>query len=92
MTRPLLIKHRAPLPGNVRQAKGPKSWMTHSEVIRPSLGEFETCPDWVPSMDTGQRVARIILKTMDVYGFDHRANRVAKVRNVSRLGSHKSSR
>jgi hypothetical protein len=24
----------------------------HAEVIRGSLGEFETYPDWVPSMDT----------------------------------------
>ena len=49
--------------------------------------EFETCPDWVPTMDTGQRSARITVKTIVVHRFDHRANRVAKVRNVSRLGS-----
>ena len=45
----------------------------------------------VPAMDTSQRVARITLKTMGAYGFDHRANWVAKVRNVSRLGSHQKS-
>ncbi len=39
-------------------------------------------------MDTGQQLAWIALKTMDDYGFDQRAKRVAKVRNVSRLGSH----
>ncbi len=39
-------------------------------------------------MDSGQQAARITLKTMCVYGFDYSANRVAKVRNVSRLGSH----
>ena len=38
-------------------------------------------------MDSGQHFARIILKTMSVHGFDHRVNRAAKVRNVSRLGS-----
>jgi hypothetical protein len=52
-----------------------------------SLGEFETCPDWVPVMDTGRQFARIALKTMGDYGFDQRADRVTKVRNVSRLGS-----
>jgi hypothetical protein len=46
-----------------------------------------SCPDWVPVMDTGQHFARIALKTMVDHGFDQRADRVAKVRNVSRLGS-----
>jgi hypothetical protein len=50
-------------------------------------GEFETCPDWVPGMDTGQRLAPINLKTLRVHGLDHSANWAAKVRNVSRLGS-----
>jgi hypothetical protein len=50
-------------------------------------GEFETCPDWAPAMDTGQRFTRITLKTMRVDGFHHRANWVVKVRNVSRLGT-----
>jgi hypothetical protein len=59
----------------------------HPEVILGSPGEFETCPDWVPGMDTGQQFARIALKTMGDYGFDQRANRAAKVRNVSTLGS-----
>jgi len=48
-------------------------------------------PDWVPAMDTGQRIVRITLKTMGVYWFDHRANWPAKVRNVSSVGSHKLS-
>jgi hypothetical protein len=38
-------------------------------------------------MDAGQRIARITLKTMRVDGFDHRANWVSKVRNVSKVGS-----
>jgi hypothetical protein len=42
---------------------------------------------WVPAMDAGQQFARIAIKTMSDPGFDHRANRGAKVRNVSRLGS-----
>lgn len=50
-------------------------------------GEFETCPDWVPAMDMGQRSARIALKTRRIGGFHHRANWPAKVRNVSTLGS-----
>ena len=49
------------------------------------------CPDWVPSMDVGQRFARITVKTIAVHGFDHRASRVAKVRNVSRLRSQYQS-
>jgi len=52
-----------------------------------SLGEFETCPDWVPVMDTGQQFERFAPKTMGDHGFDQRADRVAKVRNV---GSHMS--
>lgn len=35
----------------------------------------------------GSAFARIALRTMDVHGFDHTANWVAKVRNVSRVGS-----
>jgi len=38
-------------------------------------------------MDTGQQFERIALKTMGDHGFDQRANRVAKVRNVSNVGS-----
>src|SRR6266571_4205792 len=49
--------------------------------------KFETCPDWVPVMDTGQHFARIALKTMGQHGFDYKATWAAKVRNVSRLGS-----
>lgn len=52
------------------------------EVILGSLDEFETCPNRVPAIDTGQLVVRITAKTMGVHGFDHRANCVAKVRNV----------
>jgi hypothetical protein len=52
------------------------------------LGQFETCPDWVPGMDKSQRAARITMKTRRIGGFHQRANWVAKVRNVSRLGSH----
>jgi hypothetical protein len=50
--------------------------------------EFETCPVWVPGVDVGRRAAVILMKTILFQGFDHRANWVAKVRNVSRLGSH----
>jgi len=38
-------------------------------------------------MDTGQRSARITVKTIVVHRFDRRASRVAKVRNVSKVGS-----
>ena len=55
-----------------------------------SSGEFETCPDWVPTVDKRRRCARIDLKTMDVGGFDQRDNWPAKVRNVSSVGSQKS--
>jgi hypothetical protein len=62
----------------------------HPEVPLGSLGEFETCPDWVPVMDTGQQFARIALKTMGDHGFDQRADQVAKVRNVSNVGANQN--
>ena len=40
-------------------------------------------------MDKRRRCARIDLKTIDVCGFDQRANWAAKVRNVSSVGSHR---
>ncbi len=49
---------------------------------RDGSPEFETCP---PGMDTGQQLAQIEIKTMSDPGFGHKANRVAEVRNVSRL-------
>jgi hypothetical protein len=39
-----------------------------------SPGEFETCPDWVPTLDRRPRCARISPKTIDVCGFDQRVN------------------
>jgi hypothetical protein len=66
-----------------------KSWMTaHPELILGSLGEFETCPDWVPGMDTARPFASMMIKTESVHGLDHTANWLAKVRNVSSVGSH----
>ncbi len=47
---------------------------THPKVIPGQSGEFETCPDWVPGVDTGQRFAPISLKTIRAHGFDHMAN------------------
>src|SRR5271169_5340148 len=38
-------------------------------------------------MDRGQQLAWIALKTKGDHGFDKRANRVARVRNVSNVGS-----
>jgi hypothetical protein len=72
--------------GCVRRASGLVQ-TRHPEVILFSPGQFETCPPWVPGMDSGERFARIALKTIPVHRFDHRANWAAKVRNVSRLGS-----
>jgi hypothetical protein len=43
----------------------------HPEITGP-LGEFETCPVWVPGMDSGERIARIALKTIPVHRFDQR--------------------
>ena len=41
-----------------------KSCITaHPELILGSLGEFETCPDWVPGMDKLGPSASIIMKT-----------------------------
>jgi hypothetical protein len=36
-----------------------------------SPGEFETCPDWVPTMDSCQQFERITMKTTPVHKFDH---------------------
>src|ERR1035441_5739949 len=67
------------------------AWLTaHPELILGSLGEFETCPDWVPSMDTARPSASMMMKNKIVHGFDHTANWIAKVRNVSRLGRQPS--
>jgi len=41
-------------------------------------------------MDTGQQFAQIAVNTMDDHGFDQRANRVAKVRDVSSMGSQEA--
>jgi hypothetical protein len=40
-------------------------------------GEFETCPIWVPGMNMGRQFAPIIMKTIRINGFDHKANWVA---------------
>src|ERR1022692_2035619 len=67
------------------------AWLTaHPELILGSLREFETCPDWVPSMDTARPSASMMMKNKIVHGFDHTANWIAKVRNVSRLGSQQN--
>jgi hypothetical protein len=58
-------------------------------ILRPP-GEFETCPDWVPGRDTARLSAPMMMKAKSVHGFDHTANWMAKVRNVSRLGSQLS--
>ena len=36
--------------------------------------EFETCPDWAPSLEQRRRCAGTALKKMHVCGFDQRAN------------------
>ena len=51
----------------------------HPEVTLGSLGGFETCPDWVPVMDTGQQFARISFKTTGDHWFDHSSRSAAKV-------------
>src|ERR1035441_5047758 len=52
------------------------------------LGEFETCPNWGPSVDTHRRPTRISLKGLRFHQFDHSVSWPTKVRNVSRPGSH----
>src|ERR1019366_10239037 len=80
--------HPAALQRGVKEARLPGgSVSSHKGPFVRSSGEFETCPDWVPTVDKRRRCARIDLKTMDVCGFDQWANWVAKVRNASRLGS-----
>src|ERR1017187_6783008 len=66
--------------------------MTAQPEITGSLCKFETCPDWVPAMDSCQQFAWITLKTMPAHGFDHCSVWAAKVRNVSRLGSQTPSK
>jgi hypothetical protein len=55
-------------------------------LILGSLGEFETCPRWVPAMDGRWRTKLDTPKTLGVDKFDHSARWPAKVRNASRLG------
>ena len=72
---------------------------SQAELVDPSLSaptgekqprscEFETCPGWAPGMDKRRRWLRITLNALLVDRFDHTASWTAKVRNVSRLGSH----
>ena len=49
---------------DIREAPNPGRMTRHPEVTLGSLGEFETCPDWVPILDKRRRFARIALKTM----------------------------
>jgi hypothetical protein len=70
-----------------RRSKHYRGRMTAHPKITGPLGEFETCPDWVPAMDSCQQFAWMTLKTMPVHGFDHSPVWAEKVRNVSRLGS-----
>src|ERR1017187_83315 len=51
------------------------------------LGEFETCPNWGPGVDTHRRPTRISLKGFRFHQFDYSVSWPTKVRNVSRLGS-----
>ena len=51
------------------------------------LGEFETCPNWGPSVDTHRRPTRISLKGLRFHQFDHSVSWLAKVRNASTMGS-----
>lgn len=53
----------------------------HTEVILGAPVGFETCPYWVPAMDSGQRFGGITLKTMPVHGFDHSASLAASARS-----------
>ena len=62
------------------------------EVLLGSSGEFETYPSWVPGVDRSCPSTPIMLKTLGVDGFHHRANWPAKVRNVSNLGSWLATR
>src|SRR6266851_6409023 len=70
-------------------AQADEPWLLGASVLARGVqnGEFETCPVWVLGMDMGWRFGPIVLKTMRVPRFDHGAIWVAKVRNVSRVGS-----
>jgi hypothetical protein len=52
------------------------------------LGEFETCPRWARSLDGRASFARKPLARRQLEWFERTAFQAAKVRNVSRLGSH----
>ena len=58
----------------------------HPEITE-FLGEFETCPDWAPSLDGRATFARMPLIRKQLQRFERAAFHAANVRNVSRLGS-----
>jgi hypothetical protein len=60
----------------------------HPEVILGSIGEFETCPDWVPSLDAIATIDCMPACTKELTRFERTGIYAARVRNVSRLGSH----
>jgi hypothetical protein len=57
----------------------------HPEVISGSLGYFETCPDWVPSLDAIATFDCMPACTKELTRFERIY--AAKVRNVSSVGS-----
>ena len=63
----------------------------HPEATLGSLGEFETCPDWVPSLDCRAGLAQMQLP----YGHLKRLERppfyAAEVRTASSVGSQQKS-
>lgn len=59
------------------------------------FGEFETCPDWVPTVDKRRRCARVDLKTMEMcpdWGSNSRASTAELRRGFEPLGSSSYAR
>jgi hypothetical protein len=55
--------------------------------VRVISSEFETCPDWVPSLDGSASSARMPLVRKRLDWFERAVLQAAKVRNVSNVGS-----
>jgi len=53
-----------------------------------SEGRFEMNPAWAPTLDAAGVFVCIVVLRKDLTRFEYTANHAAKVRNVSKVGSH----
>jgi len=63
----------------------------HPEVALGSVGELETCPDWIPSLDANAIIDCKTACTKELTRFEQRGIYAARVRNASSVGSRLKS-